>query len=172
MRRKSDNLRARGFTLIEILIVVVILGILGAIVLPRFSNASQLARTNTLKDDLRYLRTQLVVFKAQHRDVAPGYANGNVNTSPTEKAFTQQMTGTTNEFCAVGSASSQYRFGPYLTRMPPNPINNLTTVKMVANGQPMPTPDGSTGWIYKPSTVEIIPNLSGTDTDGIRYTDY
>ena len=37
----------RGFTLVELLIVVVILGILATIVIPQFSNASQQARENT-----------------------------------------------------------------------------------------------------------------------------
>jgi len=60
----------RGFTLVEILIVVVILGILASIVIPQFSNATETARQNTLKDELRYLRTQFVVYGAQHNDVA------------------------------------------------------------------------------------------------------
>ena len=63
---------SRGFTLIEILIVVVVLGIIASIVLPQFSNASETAKENTLRDELRYLRTQIVVYKAQHADNAPG----------------------------------------------------------------------------------------------------
>ena len=57
-RRRNARRRAallKGFTLVEILIVVVILGILATIVLPQFSNASATARENTLKDELRYL---------------------------------------------------------------------------------------------------------------------
>ncbi|MCC7406490.1 MAG: prepilin-type N-terminal cleavage/methylation domain-containing protein, partial [Phycisphaeraceae bacterium] len=42
IRRKS------GFTLIEILIVVVILGILAAIVIPQFTNASETAKGSNL----------------------------------------------------------------------------------------------------------------------------
>src|SRR3954471_6340222 len=76
-----------AFTLVEILIVVVILGILATVVIPQFSNASQEARENTLKDDLRYMRTQLQVFKAQHRDVAVGYPGANTSAAPTFTAF-------------------------------------------------------------------------------------
>src|SRR4051794_41699965 len=104
-----------GFTLIEILIVVVILGIIASIVIPQFSNASHVARENTLKDDLRYLRTQIVVYKAQHRDVAPGYPGGNKATTPTYDDFVAQLTQHTNEKGDTRLvADAAYPLGPYL----------------------------------------------------------
>jgi len=177
-RRQASTRQAsthQAFTLIEILIVVVILGILGAIVLPKFSDASQTARENTLKDDLRYLRTQIVVFKAQHKDIPPGYPGGNKAGTPTEADFIQQMTRNTDEWGSVGPLSATVRFGPYINKMPVNPLNGLNTILVVSNGSPMPPagkPDNTTGWIYKPQTLEIVPNSPGLDSDGTRYIDY
>ena len=164
----------RGFTLIELLIVVSILGIVGAVVLPKFTDASSTAKENVLKDELRYLRTQIVVFKAQHRDTAPGYPAGSITSTPTESDFVKQMTLNSDDKCAVGSGQA-YRFGPYVQKMPTNPINGLSSVLVVANGQAMPpagTPNNTTGWIYKPQTLEILPNSPGTDKDGTRFIDY
>ena len=45
--------RRRAFTLIEILIVVMILGILAAIVVPNLTGASTIARENTLSRKIR-----------------------------------------------------------------------------------------------------------------------
>ncbi len=57
-----------GFTLVEILIVVVILGILAAIVIPQFTDASTQAKESALASDLQMMRSQLELYKIQHND--------------------------------------------------------------------------------------------------------
>src|SRR3954447_8781241 len=60
-----------GFTLVEILIVVIILGILAAIVIPQFTSASQEARKKSLTSQLQTLRSQIELHKLQHLDALP-----------------------------------------------------------------------------------------------------
>ena len=190
MRRAPDILRRRAgrgrrggrcagccrgaFTLVEVLIVLLILGILATIVIPQFTSASQQARENTLRDDLRFMRTQIGVFKAQHRDRPPGYPGGNPTAAPTAADFALQMTTFTDETCATNATKTQvFKYGPYLSKLPENPLNKLDTVLVVANGAPMPaTPDNSTGWIYKPQTQEFRANSTGNDQSGVPYSEY
>ena len=54
--------KKHGFTLVEILIVVVILGILAAIVIPQFSDASTEAKTSALASNLQSLRSQIELY--------------------------------------------------------------------------------------------------------------
>jgi len=56
----------RGFTLIEILIVVVILGILAAIVIPQFTNASQDAQVSAVKSQLQTVRSQIELYRIKN----------------------------------------------------------------------------------------------------------
>jgi general secretion pathway protein G len=163
-----------AFTLIEILIVVVILGILATIVVPQFSNASINAKENTLKDELRYLRTQIVVYKAQHHDVPPGYPNGDRTAAATGPDFIAQLTKPTDEDGATNTLNTPvFRFGPYLSGMPSNPLNNLSALLIVGDTDPLPDPTSvDYGWIYKPLTGEIIANSTGGDASGTLYKNY
>jgi type II secretion system protein G len=56
----------RAFTLIEILIVVVILGILAAIVIPQFTNASQDAQVSAVKSQLQTIRSQIELYRVKN----------------------------------------------------------------------------------------------------------
>jgi prepilin-type N-terminal cleavage/methylation domain-containing protein len=166
--------RSAGFTLIEILIVVIILGIVAGIVIPQFSNASLVARENTLKEDLRYMRTQIMAFKLQHRDIVPGYPGGNAGGTPTAADFIQQMTQFSDEsFNLSPNQDPLLPYGPYLSSLPRNPINGVAGV-WVVNGPLMQSPDAGQpfAWIYNPQLQKFIVNLPGADADGKPYADY
>jgi general secretion pathway protein G len=158
---------AGAFTLVEILIVVVILGILASIVVPQFSNASYLARENTLRDDVRFLRSQIGVYKAQHEDVTPGYPGGDITATATEADFIAQMTLHTDKTGNTqATADATFKFGPYLSKMPKNPLNDLDTIKISSSADLTTDVDDATGWIYNPATQSIIANKSGADNNG------
>ena len=163
-----------GFTLIEILIVVLILGIVSSIVIPQFSNATHESREATLRDCLRYLRTEITIFKAQHHDVSPGYPNGDPSGSADASTFLQQMTMCSDEYCNLSATpTATFKYGPYLSGMPNNPLSTQSGI-WVVSGTSMPAPDQSQpyGWIYNPQTQTIIANLTGNDSAGSPYASY
>ncbi len=66
MRTHSMKRVRQAFTLIEILIVVVILGILAAIVIPQFTDASQEAMRSSLQTQLQTIRSQVELHNVQN----------------------------------------------------------------------------------------------------------
>jgi len=129
----TGNAKRHGFTLVEILIVVVILGILAAIVIPQFSGASTEARVTNLRTTLANVRNSIEVFKMQHSEQAPGLTG-----------MWTVMTGftDTNEVNIANPVGT--RWGPYLMQPPINPFNNLTGVSSA-------NVDTNAGWYYQPT---------------------
>ena len=125
----------KGFTLVEILIVVIILGILAAIVIPQFTEASNDAKESALASDLQTVRSQLELFKIQHNGGYPatlGLLNVKTDVS--------------------GSASATGAYGPYLQQIPTNPFVELNTIDTTTKG------GGNAGWYYSATTGEFTPD--------------
>lgn len=124
----------RGFTLVEILIVVIILGILAAIVIPQFTSASSDARNNSTKSLLQTLRSQIELYKLQHGDQVPDLSTD-----------WSELTGQTT----FGSNT----FGPYLQQTPVNPQNGLSTVEVVTTDAA--TPSAAVGFVFNSTNGRI-----------------
>jgi general secretion pathway protein G len=151
--RLRPNRTAQGFTLVEILIVVIILGILAAIVIPQFTNASQDARKNSLTSQLQTVRSQLELYKLQHLDQLPStLVAGGAGTT----AWAVMVEKTNADQSTTGTPT----FGPYLQQAPINPLNNSSGIGVVsgttdygaggvANGA------GSVGFILNTTTGKI-----------------
>src|SRR5438309_9198865 len=79
-----SSMRKGGFTLVEILIVVINLGILAAIVIPQFTSASQDARKSSLVSQLQTIKAQTELARLQHldKDSATFLAGGAASVSP------------------------------------------------------------------------------------------
>jgi len=122
----------KGFTLIEILIVVIILGILAAIVIPQFTNASKEAKQSALTSMVQSLRSQIALFKLQHNDYLPG-CNPVSNTTFAEATFWDQMTLFSDIAGAtVAAKDATHVYGPYMQSKCVNPINDSSTVAAAA----------------------------------------
>jgi general secretion pathway protein G len=107
MRVKSRWNR-RGFTLIEIMVVVVILGILAAIIIPRISDRPEQARRTKATMDLRRIETALSLFQMDN-GFYPSTEQG-------LEALVEQPT--------TGQIPTNYKEGGYLKKVPRDPWNS------------------------------------------------
>jgi len=158
----GNRTRRAGFTLVEVLIVVVILGILAATVLPQFTQASKDAKETSLVQNLQMIRHQISMYKFQHEGTLP--AQGTTSA----QAFEDQLTKKT---AIDGAVDANGAFGPYvLGQLPANPFNNLRSVTVKNGALAAADFDGSTavGWVYSSTTGELRGNVAPTVTSVVE----
>lgn len=164
LRTRPPRLGARAFSLVELVIVVVIIGIVAAIAVPRISSGATSASANALEATITNVRKAIDIYYAEHGSY-PGYNPS--DGSPDGTRFQNQLLmysddkGNTN----VGRTAA-YRFGPYLRApFPKNPSNKLDSVHVKAT-EAAPSPaDGSVGWVAVLSNGDFGISATSADLD-------
>ncbi len=147
MMMRMVSRKRKGFTLIEMLIVIVVIAILALIVIPRLLGAGRKAKEATLRGDLHQLRNSIQQFEADCGDYPA--ASSQLMTAPA--AGSNGGTG-----IALDVVGWQ---GPYLR----TPDNNLPKD---------PFTDSSTTWSYTPATGHIQSGSTLTALNGDAYSSW
>ncbi len=147
MQKRHLSRTRRAFTLIEILIVVIILGILAAIVIPQFTDASQVAMEASVRSQLSTIRSQIELYNVQNP--ATPY-DADTDTDPDDgDDFWDPLVQ-----------------NDYLMTPPKNPLQNNAT--LVAAG-----PAAGTGWVWMEATAgsSWTLNVYAVDIAGAMFLD-
>lgn len=192
--KKMIKQMQKGFTLVELLIVVIILAILAAIVVPQFASSTDDAKVSSLDSTLAAMRSSIALYKQQH-NAYPGKApSGATNPSGTaagtactaltgasgsgildaEASFLDQLafySDAAGNTCTVGGTA--FPFGPYLQKraIPTNAINTQKTLEIVTTGDLTMAGTGANagGWKYDTTSGKFIANDTNADTNSSTY---
>ncbi|MGH8445666.1 MAG: type II secretion system major pseudopilin GspG [Solimonas sp.] len=104
---RARSLRQAGFTLIEIMVVVVILGILAAVVVPKIMDRPDEARVVKAKQDIRMLESSLNLYKLD-----------NFNYPSTQQGLEALSAKPSGD-----PEPSNYKAGGYVKNLPKDPWN-------------------------------------------------
>ena len=164
-----QNYKSTGFTLVELLIVVIILAILAAIIVPQFSASTNDAKAAALQSNLANMRSAIEFYYQEHGE----YPGANIATGATcvngaavtsgaansEAALIAQLTRYTNNdgLACTGKDATTFKYGPYLKgTIPDNPEGSTNTITVVSAGVLGLTSGTTGGWRYDTVTGEFI----------------
>jgi general secretion pathway protein G len=139
-----------GFTLVELVVVIMILGILAAIGAPRLLGTSEQAVDNGLRQTLSVIRMAIDSFAAKHAGKLPG-TDGNEATLKSD--IMPYLRGDAFPMCPVGTKLNDvYMSG-----------SSALTVAEIQSGE------GVYSWIYLYTTGDFHANCSELSSDDEKY---
>jgi len=136
--------KRNAFTLVELVVVVMILGILAAVAAPKFLGQAQNANEGNMKQSLTIIRDAVEIFASQNNGTLPG------------DSFVTEI-------------QPLLRSG----KIPPSPIASGTpTVKIVSGNFDVSAITGTEHWTYFKGDGSFVVNSTDTDDNSIPYHDY
>jgi general secretion pathway protein G len=177
-----------GFTLVELLIVVIILGILAAIVIPQFSSSTTDAKESALDANLAAMRNATELFRVQHNGIYPGAVatsagagcaggtkgTGLLNTGQAWIDSLVMYSDVAGNTCTLGDAVI-YKFGPYVRRkVPADPITGKGSIAadivVTSTGAPIAPAAATGGWATDTKSGQIVMNSNALDSKAAAYS--
>lgn len=137
--------RQRGFTLMELLIVIIVIAVLAAIALPRFINSGLRSKEASLKSDLKIYRNAVQLF---------------LNDTGAYPATLAALSATTSPASGLDSAGSVKTItaadwkGPYIDSIMSDPVSSNSFTYAVTS----------------PNVGKVTSSASGNATDGTAYS--
>jgi type II secretion system protein G len=144
MRQTPLKAWKKGFTLVELLIVIIIIAVLAAIAIPKFSNSSTRSKDSALRSNLKLVRNAIDLFRADTGVFPSALADMTGASAPAN--------GLNSGGTSTAITSADYR-GPYLQAVPKDW-------------------DGTSNFTYtttSPNVGKIATTKTGTAEDGTNY---
>lgn len=145
MNARRRTFSCRGYTLVEIMVVVSIIGVLLAVASPNLVRQAQRARENALRSNLIIVRTAVITFMQDTGAFPNSLADLTAITAPANGA-------TPGTGASLPITAADWR-GPYLATIPVDPVSNATLS-------------------YTPANGTVRSSASGNDTGGIAFSTY
>src|SRR5579862_8677483 len=139
--------RRSGFTLVELLIVIIVIAVLAAIAIPKFVNSSARSKEASLHADLKLVRNAVSVFQSDTGAFPAALTDLAVTTAP---ANGLDSTG------AVLAIPPGNWHGPYVTALPSDPISTSALAYSATSG----------------SVGQVTSSAAGVDSTGIPFSSY
>jgi general secretion pathway protein G len=143
----------RGYTLLEMVVVIMIIAILAAVAAPRLFGASRNAADSSVRQSLNVIRGAIESFAVSHSGELPG-ADGNEATFKSD--LSKHLRGQQFPACPVGDAKS-------------------SNVRMLGGNDPIavgiPATAGTHSWVYKYETGDFHINSQDISADGVTTYD-
>lgn len=143
MLRKREKKGGLGFTLVELLVVIVVLAILAAIVLPKFMDSSKRSREAALKSDLKLLRNAVAVFKTDTNLYPLLLSDLAATTAPAKGS----------DGVADQNITASDWHGPYMQSIANDPVSGAA-------------------FTYTKTTGVVTSSAAGTGLDGTAYSSW
>ena len=137
----------KGFTLVELLIVILVIAILAAIAIPKFTDAGTRSRESRLKANLKLLRNAVTLFNNETGAYPAMLSDLAVTSAP--------GTGLSNSAASKTIIATDWH-GPYIMTVPADPVSNASFTYSTTSG-----------------TVGQVSSSSGaTALDGTAYSSW